>query len=94
MPCRVECRKSGGIWFTINRNPYFVLVLVSNVRGVGDIISVSVMSSNSNQWEEMLWNWGQNWQSNNSRLVGQILSFCVTTYDGNVVTSYDIGPPD
>jgi len=42
----------------------------------------------------MLRNWGQNWQSTNSHLVGQTLSFQIATGDGKTLTSYKVAPPD
>lgn len=91
---RVECTKSGGIRFTINGQRYFIMVMVSNVGSAGDVISVSVKVSNSDQWEELAHNWGQNWQTGNSQLVGQSLSFSVTTSDGKTTISSNVAPPD
>ncbi|KAJ7571285.1 hypothetical protein O6H91_01G157700 [Diphasiastrum complanatum] len=87
---RVPCYKQGGINFTIN--PWFNLVLVSNVGGVGDISAVSVEGYGTG-WISMKRNWGQNWECD-TVLVGQSLSFQVTTGDGKQVTSHDVAPSD
>lgn len=42
---RVPCIKNGGTRFTINGNPYWILVLVYNVGGAGDVNAMQVKGS-------------------------------------------------
>ncbi|GMH14161.1 hypothetical protein Nepgr_016002 [Nepenthes gracilis] len=70
---RTTCIKKGGIKFELNGNQGWLLVLVYNVGGVGDVIDMKVKGS-STEWLQMTRNWGQNWQTTVS-LQGQSLSF-------------------
>ncbi|KAG6550770.1 hypothetical protein Mapa_007674 [Marchantia paleacea] len=89
---RVSCQKDGGIRFTINGNPWFDLVLVTNVGGGGDIANLEMKGSNTN-WCPMNQNWGQNWQaSGHPELCGQSLSFRATLGDGRSQEFLDVAP--
>ncbi|KAJ7545736.1 hypothetical protein O6H91_08G007600 [Diphasiastrum complanatum] len=87
---RVPCMKQGGIQFTLNGSPWSNLVLVSNVAGEGEVSAMSVKGSQTG-WISMKRKWGQNWECDTA-LVGQSLSFQVTTSDGKQATSYNVVP--
>ena len=87
---RVPCTKTGGVKFEFKGNPYWLLVLVYNVGNAGDVSSVSIKGSKS-EWLPMSRNWGQNWQTG-TNLVGQSLSFKVTTSDGKMLQFDDVAP--
>ncbi|XWS55900.1 hypothetical protein CRYUN_Cryun09bG0039700 [Craigia yunnanensis] len=88
---RVPCKKQGGIRFTITGNPYFNLVLVSNVGGAGDVISVEVKGDDKLRWTTLRRNWVQKWETN-AMLVGEDLTFRVRTSDGKTSTSWHVVP--
>lgn len=93
MACRVSCLKAGGMRFTINGNPWFLLILVTNVGGAGDVQQLFVKAGNSQQWYPCARNWGMQWQfTGNSGMLGQSLSFRTITSDGSTVDSYDAAP--
>lgn len=80
---RVACIKHGGVKFEIKGNPYWILVLVYNVGGAGDVTRVEIKGSKTN-WIPMSRNWGMNWQTG-VKLVGQSLSFRATTSNGKTL---------
>jgi hypothetical protein len=80
MFCRIDCQKKGGVRFTIGGNPYFLMVLIHNVGGVGDIQSVKIKGSYSG-WVPMFRNWGAMWTVR-SKIAGA-LSFLITLSDGS-----------
>ncbi|KAJ4977783.1 hypothetical protein NE237_008563 [Protea cynaroides] len=88
---RIPCVKSGGIKFEFKGNPYWIMVLVYNVGGVGDVTNLKIKGSKTG-WIQMTRNWGQNWQIFNVNLLGQTLSFQVTTSDGKMVQSNNVAP--
>ncbi|KAH0687210.1 hypothetical protein KY284_017763 [Solanum tuberosum] len=87
---RVTCQKKGGLKFEIAGNPNWILVLVFNVGGVGDVVNVKIKGSKT-EWLPMSRNWGQNWQAS-VQLAGQSLSFQVQTSDGKWVQSDNVAP--
>jgi len=87
---RVPCVKSGGVRFEIKGNPNFLLVLVFNVANAGDVSRVSIKGPNT-EWVPLSRNWGQNWNTG-INLVGQALSFQVTTSDGKTLELDSVAP--
>ncbi|XP_021845812.2 expansin-A9-like isoform X1 [Spinacia oleracea] len=88
---RVPCVRKGGLKFLLQGTQGWYLVLVFNVGGVGNVADVKIKPSNSQNWMQMTRNWGQNWQFTKN-LIGQSLSFQVTTSDGKMVQSDNVVP--
>ncbi|EEF48001.1 expansin-A20 [Ricinus communis] len=87
---RVNCDRKGGLRFTVSGNFHFYQVLVTNVGLDGEVVAVKVKGSRTG-WIPMARNWGQIWQTNVD-LIGQPLSFEVTTSSGRTLTSYNVAP--
>lgn len=88
---RVLCYKKGGVQFQIRGNPYWTIVLLYNVGGAGDVKDVKIKGSSSASWLQMSRNWGVNWQTG-TKLVGQSLSFQVTTSEGTTIEFDNVVP--
>ncbi|BBN20409.1 expansin [Marchantia polymorpha subsp. ruderalis] len=88
---RVPCVKKGGVKFTMNGNPWFNLILISNVAGPGDIKAVAVKGSKQKSWTSARQNWGQKWEVK-QKLQGQALSFRLTSGSGKVLVLYNAVP--
>ncbi|KAL9243283.1 hypothetical protein vseg_017190 [Gypsophila vaccaria] len=89
---RVSCNKKGGVKFMFSGNPYFLMVLVFNVGGAGDVTGMQIKSDQSgNKWAQMSRNWGQIWTAG-SGYTGHALSFKVTTSDGRSIVADNVVP--
>ncbi|KAL5133731.1 Expansin-A13 [Glycine soja] len=80
----IKCTREEGIRFTITGSRIFISVLISNVAGKEDIVTVRVKGSRTG-WLPMSRNWDQNWHVN-ALLQNQPLSFEVTSSDGITLT--------
>ncbi|XP_010550009.1 PREDICTED: expansin-A23-like isoform X2 [Tarenaya hassleriana] len=87
---RVPCQRRGGVKFQFGGNPYFLMVLVFNVGGAGDVTEMQVKGTRTN-WIQMKRNWGMNWQTG-TVLTGQALSFRVKTSDGKFLEMDNVAP--
>ncbi|KAB2085283.1 hypothetical protein ES319_A05G390800v1 [Gossypium barbadense] len=57
----------------------------------GDVKDVKIKGSSTGSWLQMSRNWGVNWQTG-AKLVGQSLSFQVTTRDGKMIKFDNVVP--
>ncbi|XP_074266240.1 expansin-A7-like [Silene latifolia] len=88
---RVPCQRSGGIRFSFQGNPYWLLVYVMNVGGAGDVCQMWVKGSQTN-WISMSQNWGASYQVF-SKLGGQALCFKLKSYTtGDIIIAYNVAP--
>lgn len=85
--CRVSCAKRGGVRFQLNGNPYFMMILIYNVGGGGDIRAVNIKGQYTG-WIGMTRNWGVMWTCR-TKITGQAISFQIYTSDGRVLTTYN-----
>ncbi|XP_024390438.1 expansin-A10 [Physcomitrium patens] len=89
---RAPCAKKGGMRFTINGNPWFVMILVTNCGGAGDVQQLQIRGSDT-PWYPCVRNWGQMWQmTSDPNLPGKALSFRATLSDGSVAESLNAAP--
>uniref|UniRef100_A0ACD5WZJ4 Uncharacterized protein n=1 Tax=Avena sativa TaxID=4498 RepID=A0ACD5WZJ4_AVESA len=89
---RVPCAKKGGIRIEITGNQFWIGVLVFNVAGSGEVKALAVKGSGDGQWRDMKRNWGQIWDGDVHKLVGQGLSFSVVASDGRSVLLDSVVP--
>ena len=76
---RTPCQRSGGMRFTLGGNQWFMMILIHNVAGAGDVVAVSI-SCPYVGWTPMYRNWGAIWTC--TKPMHGPLSFKVTTGDG------------
>uniref|UniRef100_A0A7I4EG08 Expansin n=1 Tax=Physcomitrium patens TaxID=3218 RepID=A0A7I4EG08_PHYPA len=81
---KVRCAKRGGVRFTIGGNPWFLMVLIHNVGGAGDVVSVKVKCPYTG-WVSAYRNWGCLWTVR-TKMTGP-LSFTLVTSDGRTLYS-------
>ncbi|CAL4916853.1 unnamed protein product [Urochloa decumbens] len=89
---RVQCKRSGGVRFSISGFNYFVIVNIQNLGGSGSVGAASVKGDKTG-WIEMSRNWGANWQPiTGVGLVGQALSFAVRSTGGQYIQFLNAAP--
>ncbi|EER91570.1 hypothetical protein BDA96_01G252700 [Sorghum bicolor] len=87
---QVKCSRTGGVRFGIAGSQYFLLVNIQNLGGSGSVGAAWVKGDRTG-WIQMSRNWGANWQAL-AGLVGQGLSFAVTTTGGQYIQFWNVVP--
>jgi hypothetical protein len=87
---QVQCKRSGGVRFSIAGSSYFLLVNIQNLGGSGSVGAAWVKGDKTG-WIQMSRNWGANCQAL-AGLVGQGLSFAVTSTGGQYIQFPNVAP--
>ncbi|KAG2548947.1 expansin-A31-like [Panicum virgatum] len=87
---QIKCLRNGGVRFVITGSNYFLLVNIQNLAGSGSVGAAWIKGGNTG-WIQMTRNWGANWQAL-SGLVGQGLSFAVTSTGGQYIQFLNVVP--
>jgi len=87
---QVKCWRNGGVRFSMAGNYYFLLVNIQNLAGSGSVAAAWIKGDNTG-WIQMSRNWGANWQAL-AGLVGQGLSFAVTSTGGQYIQFLNVVP--
>ena len=87
---QVKCWRSGGVRFSLAGSNYFLLVNIQNLSGSGSVGAAWVKGDKTG-WIQMSRNWGANWQAQ-AGLVGQGLSFAVTSTGGQYIQFLNVMP--
>ncbi|CAD6205205.1 unnamed protein product [Miscanthus lutarioriparius] len=87
---QVKCSRTGGVRFSIAGSQYFLLVNIQNLGGSGSVGAAWVKGDKTG-WIQMSRNWGANWQVL-AGLVGQGLSFAVTSTGGQYIQFWNVVP--
>jgi hypothetical protein len=87
---RVQCSRTGGVRFSLAGSSYFLLVNIQNLAGSGSVGAAWVKGEKTG-WIQMSRNWGANWQAL-ADLVGQGLSFAVTSTGGQYIQFLNVVP--
>ncbi|CAD6205204.1 unnamed protein product [Miscanthus lutarioriparius] len=87
---QVQCSRTGGVRFSIAGSQYFLLVNIQNLAGSGSVGAAWVKGDKTG-WIQMSRNWGANWQAL-AGLVGQGLSFAVTSTGGQYIQFWNVVP--
>lgn len=70
---RVPCQRSGGIIFSVYGNPWFLMVLVSNVAGSGDIGQMAFRIPGQD-WISLTHNYGAIWTASGGGYYGNAIT--------------------
>ena len=78
--------------FTINGNPWYITVTVTNVSGAGALQQLQIKGTKTG-WIDMVHSWGAVWVlTGYSDMPGQVLSFKAVLSDGTTVESDNAAP--